>query len=209
MAPAGGRHSAAHPDTGAPLVCSNQTRFDGVRPPVIENGRICPDWAAARLRCPETSGYERRGPHGVRAIPSVRPGDSHGRVSSRLTARPLRSETPATYTAAFWLRWSGAESNSRRRSPSCAAQDGAVILVAGEAGIGKTVFMQAVTEQAGQAGYVLATVGPETPATRTYAWRTRVSLQLRHNRVPRHHLQDWRARPESHRRCDGAFTSGR
>ena len=52
-APAGGRRSAAYPDTGAPLACGNQTRFDGVRLLVTGNSRICPDSAAARLRCKE------------------------------------------------------------------------------------------------------------------------------------------------------------
>ena len=42
-ASADGRRSAVYPDTGAPLVCGNQTRFDGVRPLVIGNSRICPD----------------------------------------------------------------------------------------------------------------------------------------------------------------------
>ena len=55
-APADGRRSAAYPDTGAPLACGNQSRFDGVRPLVTGNGRVCADSAAARLRCLEDGG---------------------------------------------------------------------------------------------------------------------------------------------------------
>ena len=40
-------------DTVAPLVCGDQTGFDGVRLLVTGNGRICPESAGARLRCLE------------------------------------------------------------------------------------------------------------------------------------------------------------
>ena len=53
---AGGGRSAAYPDTGAPLVCGNQTRFGGVRLLANGNSRICPDSAVARLRCLENGG---------------------------------------------------------------------------------------------------------------------------------------------------------
>ena len=48
-----GRRGAGYLDAGAPLACGNQARFDGVRPLVTGNSRICPDSAAARLRCGE------------------------------------------------------------------------------------------------------------------------------------------------------------